>query len=311
MVPAPPVAPAPAPRVLPRGGRRPLVVQGLPARPFSDLYHLLMTLTWPRLILSIFLTFVAVNLLFACLYLAGGDVIAQAEPGSLSDAFFFSVQTFATIGYGAMAPKSTWGHVIVSIEAFLGLMTTAMSTGLMFARFSKPTARVLFADVCVVTIRNGVPTLMFRMGNQRANQIVEARLQVAVSRIERTVEGEVMRRFSDIDLVRNQNMLFAMSWTAMHEIGPASPLYGKSIADLQREQAEIIVSLVGLDETMNQTVHARWSYMPAEIRFGHRYIDILEVLPNGHRRMNYSRFHDTEPQAGAEAAALVAGAHAV
>ncbi len=291
------VEPERHPRVVPRDGEVRYRVEGVRAVTLGDAYHAAMTMTWPALLACVFAIYVAANLAFAVLYRLGGDCIASAEPGSFADALFFSVQTFATIGYGAMAPKTTYAHLVVALEAFLGMATTALCTGLMFARFSKPTARVTFANSAVIARRNGVRTLMFRMANDRANSIVEARLQVALSKMETTSEGERMRRFYDLELVRSQNMLFALSWTAMHELRPGSPLEPFDVDALERDQAELIVAFVGLDATMNQTVHARWSYLPSEIRDGHRYADIVRVHADGMRTLDYARIHETEPEA--------------
>lgn len=299
MTPSPP--PPTANRIIPRGGAQRIRVEGLPRRPLSDVYHLLMTVGWPTLLGLILLWYISLNLLFALAYLLGGDSIANARPGSFTDAFFFSVQTFATIGYGSMAPNTMYAHLLVTAEAFVGMLTAALATGLMFAKFSKPTARVLFADKAIVTKRNGVPHLMFRIANQRGNQIVEARLQAAIARWERTQEGETMRRFYDLTLVRQQNLIFALSWTAMHEINEQSPLWGCSPESLELEQAEIAVSLVGLDETMNQTVHARWSYLAREICFNHRYADIITIAADGRRVMDFREFHTTLANAPAKA----------
>jgi inward rectifier potassium channel len=289
----PHVEPARHPRVVPRDGEIRYRVEGVRTLTLGDAYHAAMTVRWPTLLACIFAIYVAANVLFAVLYRVGGDCIASADPDSFADALFFSVQTFATIGYGAMAPKTTYAHVVVAMEAFLGMATTALCTGLMFARFSRPTARVTFANSAVIAKRNGVRTLMFRMANDRANSIVEARLQVALTRMETTAEGERVRRFHDLELVRSQNMLFALSWTAMHELRPGSPLERFDVAELERDNAELVVSFVGLDATMNQTVHARWSYLPHEIREGHRYVDIVRVHEDGTRALDYARIHDT------------------
>lgn len=280
-------------RLVPREPGRGIDAIGVPKRPLSDLYHALMTISWAAMLGLILCWYVLLNLLFALLYLLGGDCIQGAQSGAFGDAFFFSVQTFATIGYGTMAPTSTYAHILVTGEAFVGMLTAALATGLMFAKFSKPTARVLFANVAVVSPRNGVPHLMFRLANQRGNQIVEARLQVALARWERTLEGETMRRFYDLELVRQQNIIFALTWTAMHAIDERSPLFGATAQSLMDEGAEFAVSFVGLDETMSQTVHARWSYRPEEILWNHRYTDIISILPGGKRRIDYRLFHDT------------------
>ncbi len=272
---------------------------GLPRRPMSDAYHYLLTVPWSQLMVRVVALYVSMNALFALLYMAGGDCIQNAEPGSFGDAFFFSVQTLATIGYGVMAPKTTWSHWLVTVEAFTGMLSVAMVTGLMFAKFSKPTARVEFSNVAIVAPRNGVPTLMFRMSNQRANQIVEARIQCAVALWEKTAEGETMRRFFDITMVRQQNMIFALSWTAMHTIDEASPLWGHTEESFLTTDMEIVVSLVGMDETMSQPVHARWSYVPEEVRWNHRFVDIIRTDEHGDRRIDLRYFHDVEPLSAA------------
>ncbi len=276
-------------------GSRRTPMLGLARRPLSDVYHFLLTVPWSQLMLFVILLYVALNTLFAFLYLAGGDCIQNAEPGSFTDCFFFSVQTLATIGYGVMAPRTLWAHWLVTIEAFIGMLTVAMVTGLMFSKFSRPTARVEFSKFAIVAPRNGVPTLMFRMSNQRANQIVEARVQVAVAMSERTLEGETMRRFFDLQMVRHQNIIFALSWTAMHVIDETSPLFGHTEESLANTDIEVVVSLVGMDETMSQTVHARWSYVPPEICWNHRFVDIIRSNEKGERYIDLRYFNEVEP----------------
>src|SRR5262249_21672410 len=157
---------------------------------------------WFKVMLLVAGTYLGINAIFATLYLAGGDCIAGAAPRSLRDAFFFSVQTFSTIGYGVMAPKTLYASVVVTLEAFVGLVTVAMATGLMFAKFSRPTARVLFSDRIVLAPRDGKPTLMLRLANERGNDIIEASFRVTVLKAEVTAEGEMMRRVHDVPLVR-------------------------------------------------------------------------------------------------------------
>jgi inward rectifier potassium channel len=281
------------PRIIQRSGTRDILTVGRKKHLLGDSYHQLLTISWPRLFLLIIGFYVAINSLFAIGYYLDPDGVLNARPGSFADAFFFSVQTLATIGYGYMAPKSSISHVMVTIEAFAGVLMTALATGLMFAKFSRPTARVIFSDVAVIAPRDGVPTLMFRVANERANQIVEARMQVAIARTERTREGEVMRRFHDLPLSRQQNIIFALTWTVMHPIDERSPLHGTTLEDLAKDEAEIIVSLTGIDETMSQTVHARYSYLPSELRWFHRFVDIVGRTEQGKRFIDYTKFHDT------------------
>ncbi len=289
-----PETPGYQPRIVQRTGGRDIQTIGRKKRLLGDSYHQLLTISWPRLFLLIIAVYLTLNSLFALCYLADAGSIANARPGSFADAFHFSVQTLATIGYGVMAPKSDFAHLVVTVEALAGVLMTAMATGLMFSKFSRPTARVIFSQVAVVTARDGVPTLMFRMANERANQIVEARLQVAIALTERTIEGDTMRRFFDLKLVRSRNIIFALTWTAMHEIDAHSPLFGLTQQALEADNAELIVSLTGIDETMSQTVHARYSYLPSEILWGRRFVDVLGRLASGRRFIDYTKFHDTQ-----------------
>lgn len=268
---------------------------GDPRHLWDDLYHRLLAAQWRWLLLTVLAIYLALNALFATLYLLGGDCLENARPGSVTDAFFFSVQTMATIGYGKMVPRTPYANVVVSVEALFGLLSTAMATGLMFAKFARPSARVLFSDKALMVKRDGVPSLIFRMANARGNQIVEAALHVTLLRAERTLEGESVRRFYDLPLARASNPVFVLSWTAAHAVTESSPMYGATPERLAEWDAAVIVSLVGMDETSGQTVHARHSYGAADIRWGERFVDIIEVLPDGRRRMHFARFHDTVP----------------
>jgi len=282
------------PRLVTRDGRAAGIVRlGLARGRFDDAYHWLLTASWLRLIGIIVAIYATVNILFACLYLAGGDCIENARPGSFVDAYFFSVQTMATIGYGKMVPKTVFANSIVAVEALIGMLFVAMATGLLFAKFSRPTARVLFSRVAVITRRDGKPTLMFRLANTRGNQIVEATLRVVLARQERTQEGEEIRRFHDVKLVRNTISFFALSWTVMHVVDEHSPLAGADASSLSSSASELIISLTGLDETFSQTVHARHSYLAEELVWDARFIDILK-RDGGKLIVDYARFHDVE-----------------
>jgi inward rectifier potassium channel len=201
----------------------------------------------------------------------------------------------ATIGYGKMTPVTLLAHLLVSIEALCGLLGFAVVTGLIFAKFSRPSARVRFSQYAVVAPRDGVPSLMFRIVNVRANQIVEAQLHVVFARLERTLEGEEIRRFYDLELTRNRNAIFAFSWTAVHPIVPGSPLYGESPQSLTESMAWLVVSLTGLDETLSQTVHSRIYYGDQEIRWGARLADIMLRMADGSYAIDMGKFDDIEP----------------
>jgi inward rectifier potassium channel len=265
-----------------------------------DVYHHLLTMSWPRLLVLLATLYVVANALFALAYLAEPGSIEHARPGSFVDAFFFSVQTMATIGYGKLVPGTLWANVLVTLEALFGLLAVAMVTGLMFAKFSRPTARVLFSRRAVVAPFDGTPSLMFRMANARGNNIVEAQVHVVLARNEVTAEGQAMRRFHDLELSRRQSALFTLSWTAIHPITDRSPLRGATLASLEAVDAEIVVSLLGFEEHFSQTVHARHRYRPSDIAWHSRFVDILPQLRRGRRVLDYTRFHDVEPIDGSE-----------
>ncbi len=259
---------------------------------WRDPYHLLLTIPWWGFLLLMVFSYLGLNGLFALAYLAGGDCIANAKPGSFWDAFFFSVQTLATIGYGAMAPITTYANIIVAIEALVSILGIALMTGLAFARFSQPTAKVIFSSVAVITPYQGIPTLMFRTANQRQNQILEAKLRVYFMRDEISAEGDFMRRLYELKLLRHRTPAFILTWTAMHPIDETSPLYGQTWSSLGRLKGMIIVSLTGIDETVAQAIHARQVYGANEILWQKQFVDIVSHTREGHRYIDFAHFHD-------------------
>jgi len=287
-------APEEGTRFLSREGKSTLVSFGLERRPFGDLYHYWLVVSWTRVLVVLSSLYIVVNAIFALGFLATGG-IDGARDGSFSDAYFFSVQTLATIGYGKMSPVSLPAHLLVTFESFCGLIGVAMATGLMFAKFARPTARILWSKVALVSNHEGIPSLMFRVANERGNAVVEAQMRLGVLSLETTAEGGQVRRMHDLKLLRASSAVFALSWLAVHPITPDSFLYGKSAESLRDLKLEIFVSLTGLDGTFSQTIHDRHSYMADEILWGRRFKDILGVLPDGRRGVNYQAFHDTEP----------------
>ena len=292
------------------GAGQPVLAVGLRRAPVADLYHSLITWSWARLFVTMGASYVAVISIFALVYMALGDgAIEHARLESFEDAFFFSFQTMATIGYGHMLPKTTAANLVSVVQVMIGLAGTAVSTGLVFAKFARPTARVLFSRVAVVTSFDGQPALLFRVANERGNQIVEAQLNVALLLDGVTSEGELVRRAYDLSLRRERSLLFSLTWLAVHPIGPGSPLEGLTPERLAAGTATLIVSLTGLDEHLGQMVHARHAYAAGEIVFGHRFVDVMQRMPDGSRLIDYRRFHDTVPDAisGAGAQAGPAG----
>jgi inward rectifier potassium channel len=277
------------------GAGREVVSVGLDRRLWNDAYHTLLTMSWPRFFALLVGAFLAVNGLFATGYATLGDAIESARPGSFADSFFFSVQTLATIGYGKMAPRTLPANLLVSLEALSGMIGLAVTTGLVYARFARPTARVLFSERAVIRPWEGVPSLMFRMANARGNQIAEARVKVTFLREERTAEGDTIRRVHDLALMRSESAAFALTWTIVHPITPGSPLHGETARSLREQRADVMVSLTGLDEGLAQTIHARHGYAAEALAWDARLADILSTAPDGTRVIDYRRFHDVEP----------------
>ncbi|MEL6489187.1 MAG: ion channel [Cyanobacteria bacterium J06634_6] len=270
---------------------------GDPHSYWGDIYHLLLKMPWPTFIGLTSFLYLLVNALFALAYSITGGVatVGENEPQYFQELFFFSVQTMASIGYGAMYPTNLYAHWLVVIESIVGLFFIATTTGLVYARFSLPTARILFSDVAVIAPFNGVPTLMFRTANKRKNYILEAQLWVTLVRDEYSSEGDFMRRFHDVPLVRSHTPVFSLSWTAMHQILPGGLLDGDTVETLKRDRAEIIVTLTGLDETLAQTIHARHTFTADDIYWNYRFADILLTGSHGRRVIDFNQFHDIHP----------------
>jgi inward rectifier potassium channel len=290
----------PAPRVSLAAARGPIRAVGIERALHKDLYHFILARGWPTFFALVGATFLGANLLFASLYLIQPGCIAHARPGSFEDAFYFSVQTIATIGYGGMYPLTRYAHIVVVFEAMTGMLGIAVITGLTFTRFARPSARVLFAKKVTLTPRDGVPHLMFRMANWRRNRVVEAQLRVVLLVSERTREGETLRRQIDLPLVRDRTAVFFLTWTAIHKIDAGSPFHGPdALAKLAEQNAGLFLSLIGFDETIGQTIIARYEYALSDIAVGARFVDVLGSDARGRFQIDFSKFHDVVPVAPA------------
>ena len=261
---------------------------------YSDLYHRTLVIHWPVFLLIGCSFYLALNVVFAGLFMLHPGAIDHARPGSFADAFFFSIQTMATIGYGVLTPSGTYANIVMTAETIVSLLFAAFITGLTFSRFSRPTARVTFSKVATIAPYNGQPTLSVRLSNGRRNQILEADVSLVLLRSERTKEGSMMRRFYDLPLARGHTPVFSLTFTAMHTIDEASPFHGQDPASLEGNDAELLVTVTGLDETMSQTIHARASYTADEIRFGQRFRDMFGYTPEGRLVIDHSYFDELE-----------------
>ncbi|MCC6996877.1 MAG: ATP-sensitive inward rectifier potassium channel 10 [Deltaproteobacteria bacterium] len=277
-----------------------VVVVGQETTVLRDLYHAVLRARWSVALLGLTGVFLVLNLFFAVLYMELGGV-AHARHHSLSDAFFFSVQTMGTIGYGAMYPETAVANTVVVVEAVTSLVVTAMATGLVFAKFSRSNARVVFTSKLVISPMQGVPTLAFRAGNRRGNLVVEAQLRLALVRTEHPPEGGTFYRMVDLELTRDRSPAFSRSWTVMHQVKPGSPLWGMTPEQMQAEEVEIMASLNGLDETSMQALHARHRWYAADVVWGARHVDVLSELPDGRLLLDLRKFDAVEPTQPTEA----------
>lgn len=282
------------PRVRDLAGRR-IIAEGLERNFWTDLYVNAMTMSWPAFVGTLAATFVALNFIFALIYDLGEAPIANARPGSLADLFFFSVETTSTVGYGDMHPQTIYGHVVATAENFTGLLLLAMMTGLVFARFSRPRARIIFAKYPVVTRYNGETTLIFRMANARSNFITEATAKLWMLSPTVSREGKRMVSFERMRLIKSENPTFALSWTLFHPIDEQSPLFGQDEDSFAESEINFVVSIVGFDEASGQIVRARDVFAAQDVRFGQEYLDFVWVDEQGLRHIDYAKIDATRP----------------
>ena len=274
--------------------KRVAVVKGQDRSRWTDVYHAVLRAPWWLFFIGLAAFFGTINVVFALLYLSDPNALAHVRHGNFWDAFLFSVQTIGSINYTVFVPQTVYANIIVSIEAFFGILTIALFTGIILARFSRPYARVVFSKYAIIAPFDGVPTLMFRTANQRGNQILDAAITLSVARQQTSKEGVSMRRFDELKPVRERTSLFALSWTVMHRIDESSPLFGLTPDTFYDNQLEIIALLNGMDETLADRIYARHSYTPDEILWDRRFVDVISVQ-NGQRIVDLTRFHDTVP----------------
>jgi inward rectifier potassium channel len=283
---------APNARVVRLGGRE-VIAEGLRLSFWADISHRCMTASWPAFIGGAALVFVAFNAVFASFYWIGNQPISNVPDGAYIDYLYFSIETLSTAGYGDMHPQTHYGHFVATGELFTGIFSMSLMTGLIFSRFSRPNARLLFADHPVISIHEGKPTLMVRFANERHNIIGNATARLWLLRNEVSLEGRPYRRFYELPLVRNEHPALALSWTLYHVLNKESPLYGLDATDLEASNVSLVVVVSGYDVVAAQTVHARKAYDHTDIRFGRRYADILDTTEDGRIRIDYGRFHQT------------------
>ncbi|MEA2760886.1 MAG: inward rectifier potassium channel [Gemmatimonadaceae bacterium] len=286
-------------RLLNRDGTFNVTREGLNPLSALSLYHWLLIISWSKLLGFLTASYVALNALFAFAFLLCGPDALQSASGSFAGhsfyrAFFFSVDTFATIGYGNIIPVGVAANILVTIEALINILAIALATGVIFSRFSRPSARIVYSRNAIVAPYREKTALEFRIANGRTSQLIEVQIQVILTKLEQ-VDGKSVRKFYDLDLERQRVVFFTLSWTVVHPIDPSSPVWGLTRKDLLDADAEILILLTGTDETLSQTVHSRSSYKADEIVWGAKFANMfLRTEAAGIVGMNLNRIHDIE-----------------
>ena len=266
------------------------------ARPENNFYHWLLGTSWTSFLLLVIFVYLGTNLLFAFAYLAcGPGAITNTKPDSLIDVFYFSVQTMATIGYGQMTPVGHWPNSIVTFEAFFGIVYSALTTGLAFARFTRPTAGVRFSKVAVVGNHDGTRTLKFRVANDRSSHIVEAQLRLWLIAESMTSEGERYRRSIELALQRSESPVFSLTWTAMHSLDETSALNEYLGNSAIEQQWHLLITFTGYHESLANQVYARHVYLPSDVQQNATFVDIVTVSSDGSRIIDLSNFEKWVP----------------
>ena len=274
-------------------GHREIVKVNATKYDWRDIYHLILTLSWPQFAGLVLGIYVLINLCFATLYVLGGRCIAELPPGSFPDAFFFSVETLATVGYGHAYPDTLYGHCLTTLEIMVGLFGLAVMTGLIFVRFSRPTARIVFSNVAVVAPFDGFPTLMLRLANLRHHAMVEAEFRLLFMRSELTKEGEDVRRFYPMRLQFDHLINFPAALTLRHVIDETSPLFGLTQEDLKLTDGRMLASVVCVDPVIQAPVQSQTEYLHEQIAWNRRFAEIYTEDSIGRYTVDYGKFHDT------------------
>jgi inward rectifier potassium channel len=262
---------------------------------WRDTYHWLLTLNWPQFSAFVFGMYLAINVLFSCCYYSRPQCVAGMNPYSWANCFFFSVETLATVGYGHMYPDSPFGHLAATVEIIVGMFGMAIITGLIFIRFSRPIARLVFSDGLVLAPFDGKPALIFRVANLRDQAMAEAEFRLMLNRDEHVKEGESLRRFYPLTLQFDRVILFPAIITIRHIIDENSPLHGKSLADIESEETWFMASVVCIDTVIPAPVQSHHTYTFKDIRAGHKFAEVYHEIADDAYTVDYSRIHTTEP----------------
>ncbi len=277
-----------------------ITIKGIAGFDLRDAYHLVIGLSWPRFVLVAVSAHLLINAAFAVLYLVQPGAVANAHPWSFTDAFFFSVETSATVGYGEMYPATFYGHAVCTVEIFTGIALTALTTGLLFVRFSRPQPRITYATSAVIARHRGEPALMIRIGNGRRTLLYDAVVHLNLVLSTRGQHREIIRHVHELRLTRSQLPMFPLTWTVRHRIDETSPLKGYDAARLREDDAHLWLGVEARDMTLAAQVVDTKGYTPAQIAVGMRYVDLLSVDAEGNAVADLSGVSRIEDDIGPE-----------
>jgi inward rectifier potassium channel len=278
-----------------RAGRTEFLKINAASRGWRDTYHWILCLSWPRFVAFLLAVYFAINLVFATAYALGGACIGEMTPGSFPEALFFSIETLATVGYGHMYPANVYGHVVVTTEIIVGMFWVAVITGLIFVRFARPTARIVFSNSLLIAPFDGRLSIMFRVANLRHTSMAEAEFRLIYSRDERVAEGDDIRRFYELKVYPDRMISFPAALIIRHTIDEQSPLYGITVERLEKEDAFFVASTLSLELVMAASVQSAQDYGWEDVRFGERFVDVYTELEGGRLTVDYGRLDETEP----------------
>jgi inward rectifier potassium channel len=286
-------------RLMNRDGSSNVRRRGIPFFQSISFYHELITMSWWKFNLLIFVSYLVVNLIFSCLYFFGdiqhlGGMQAHNTMEQFMEAFFFSTQTLSTVGFGRLNPEGFYDSAVAAIESMTGLLGFALATGLLYGRFSRPVAKVIFSNHALISPYRGIKALMFRFGNPRKSQLLELEVEVNLSIVENDDAGKPVRRFVPLELERKRVAILSMTWTIVHPIDENSPIAGWVAGDFESKNCEVIVIVKAFEEAFSQTVYARTSYKADEIKCDMRFIPVIAAGPNGSVVIELDKIHEYE-----------------
>jgi inward rectifier potassium channel len=277
-----------------RAGKIEFIRKHSEEREWRDAYRQVLRMTWPRFIMAIVCLYISINLAFAALYWSAPGSIGPMPESNFPQAFFFSVQTLSTVGFGHMHPTNLFGNVVTTIETVVGIFFTAVITGLIFVRFSRPAARIIFSDGLVVAPYNGTPALQLRVANLQHQPLVEAEFRLMMIRKEDILEEKDVRKFYTLKLEYERLIMFPSVLTIRHIIDETSPLHGLGVEQYKASAIRFLTSIVCIDTLIQSPVQSQADYLWSDVRFGHRFVEIFTELESGVLEVDYNRLHEIE-----------------